>query len=34
MNGILLGLIGGLITFIGIIIIFNKDTSTKAHHEK
>jgi len=26
MNGILLGLIGGFITLIGIIIIFNKDS--------
>ena len=34
MNGILLGLILGLITFIGIIIIFNQDTKHKPHQEK
>jgi len=34
MNGILLGLILGLITFIGIIFIFNQDTKHKPHHEK
>ncbi len=34
MNGILLGIIGGLITLIGIIIIFNSDVKHKPKHEK
>ncbi len=34
MNGILLGLIFGLITFVGIIVIFNQDTKHKPHHDK
>jgi len=34
MNGILLGLIFGLVTFLGIIIIFNQDTNHKPKHEK
>ena len=34
MNGILLGLILGLITFIGIIIIFNQDSKHKPQHDK
>jgi len=33
MNGILLGLIFGLVTFLGIIIIFNQDTKHKTKHE-
>jgi len=32
MNGILLGMIGGIVTLIGIIVIFNMDN--KPHHEK
>jgi len=34
MNGILLGLILGLVTFMGIIIIFNQDNKHKTQHEK
>ena len=34
MNGILLGLSLGIITLIGIIIIFNRDTAHKTHQEK
>jgi len=34
MNGILLGLILGIVTLLGIIIIFNQDTKHKAKHEK
>jgi len=34
MNGILLGLIFGLVTFLGIIIIFNQETKHNPKHEK
>ena len=34
MNGILLGIIGGLVTLLGIIIIFNLPSKHKPHHEK
>jgi len=34
MNGISLGIIGGLVTILGIIIIFNIPTKHKPQHDK